>query len=52
MNGPIRIWPHFLYDPEPVWEKRAEEWDRLAELWEVDDARLANGEIFEEREVA
>ena len=39
-----RIWPHFLYDPEPAREQADDEWALLMEQREYEDERIKNGD--------
>ena len=39
-----RLWPHFRFDPEVLWEKQDEERDWLFQEWEDREANRQNGE--------
>lgn len=47
-----RVWPHFLYDPEPIREREAEENTVRDEQAEFETERWLNGEPFQERSPA
>ena len=34
-----RLWPHFRFDPEVIWEKQDDERDWLFSEWEAQEAR-------------
>ena len=39
-----KIWPHWMGEPEVVWERLEEERDKLFQEWEDLDAKRENGE--------
>lgn len=47
-----RCWPHFVFDPEPLWERIDEENALRDEQREFENERWQNGEPFEERNPA